>query len=132
MTPHKDLTDRIKALGPDIAPYQVMAEAQVIYQNYYNWQKGESPYVQRWYAMLSGSGINPLSMEPDWSTYVVLKKKLLTRTAAIEAFQKYGFARITALDWSRKGDPRQIEAFKRVNHVVTKYEHHLQKLLTVS
>ena len=132
MTPHKDLTDRIKALGPDIAAYKIMAEAQVIYQNYYNWQKDESPYVQRWYAMLAGVGINPLSLKPDSSTYDEVKRKVLTRGEAIKAFEKYGFARITALDWSRKGDPRQIEAFKRVNHVVTKYEHHLQKLLTVS
>lgn len=132
MTPHKELTDRIKALHPDIAPYRVFAEAQVMYQNYYNWQKGESPKVVRWYALLAGLGINPWSMTPDSSTYNMVKQRKVTRAEAIKEFLKYGFARITVVDWCNQGDPRHIEAIKRVNHVVTKYEFYRQKQLTVS
>lgn len=133
MTPHKELTDRIKKLtSTDVTAYQIFAEAQVLYQNYYNWEKDESPQVVRWYALLAGLRVNPWSLAPGSSTYNTVKQRKVTRAEAIKEFMKYGFARITVVDWARKGDPSYIEALKRVNHVVTKYEHYRQKAVTVS
>lgn len=127
MQPHKELTDRINNLRPAVSVFQIMTEAQVRQANYNNWQKGESEMMLRWFNLLKSIGVDPLTMKPDSSTYETVKKRMLSRVATLKKFVEHGYTEQTGERWCKNGDPRQVEYFKRVNHVVTKYEFYLQK-----
>lgn len=131
MQPYKELTDRIEALPDNIPVFRIMAEAQVIHANFYNWQKQESTMLTRWFSLCLDVGIDPWKAKPGSSTYEVVKKRVLTRGAAWKKFEEHGYNVQSAKAWQRKGDPRQVEAFKRVAEVVLKYETQLKKAVPV-
>lgn len=132
MQPYKELSDRIIALRDTVPTFRIMAEADVIHSNFHNWQKTESEMLIRWFALLKGLHIDPLKMKPTSSTYELVKSRVLTRQNTLKEFMKHGYSDQTAKLWAKMGDPRQVEAFKRVNEVVRKYELQLQKAATVS
>lgn len=127
MQPYKELTDRIEALTGNVPVFRIMAEAQVIHSNFHNWQKEESVMIKRWFALCNDVGLDPWKIKPGVSTYDLVKRRVLTRQAAIRRFENHGYSDQTAKAWQRKGDPRQVEAFKRVAEVVRKYESQLPK-----
>lgn len=124
-TPHTDLIDRINALyeaNKVLTPLHIMTEAKVTYANWHNWQKMQIKSLERWLNLMNELGYDPLEAKPKSSTYKLAKQTLLTRDAVKELFVKVGYSDQTPALWEEKGDPRQIENFKKVNQVVTNYE----------
>lgn len=108
-------------------PFKIMAEALVIHSNFHNWQKEESEMVMRWFSLCYDCGIDPWKVKPGVSTYDLVKRRVLTRQLTIKKFEEHGYNFQSAKRWQSKGDPRQVESFKRVAEVVRKYETQLQK-----
>jgi len=128
MDPYISLVARVENLKDVIPAADLMKEADVLYENLHNWSKPipQSKTVSRWIKMLKTVGVDYNKVSPGESSYILIKKNLLTRDAVAMLFLQVGYSVQTARIWEDKGDPRQIESFKKVNQVIRKYE---QKLL---
>lgn len=125
--PHKALIQRMERLKFKVSAMEIMLESGVTYSNYHNWQKNEPDSIVNWFGIMRELGLNPLDAKPGESTYLIAKKRYLTRAAVSALFLRNGYSDQIADIWAVKGDPRQIENFKKVNKIVTAYEKSLSK-----
>jgi len=125
-TPYAHLLGRLDSMSNIVSKHVMSQRAGLSRSVFCNWQKGEAPIVLRWFELLRRNDIDPWSLAPESSTFQTLKDKIGSREKVMIAFMEADFHYHTFCRWETNGDPRHIEAIKRLHQelkmIEDKYE----------